>query len=68
MTSVARGGKYQVNIKQCPPADLLILHAQILTVSKDVAADTWLSSQSAASPLPQTANQHIHCQQRSPSN
>lgn len=56
MTSIARGGKYQINIKQ-PLADLLIfVRSLLLTLSQDIVADTWLSPQGATSPLPQTAN------------
>lgn len=57
MTLIARGGKYQINIKQPPLVDLLIFVTYLLlTLSKDIAADTWLSPQGATSPLPLTAN------------
>lgn len=57
MTLIARGGKYQINIKQPPLADLLIfVRSLLLTLSQDIVADTWLSPQGATSPLPQMAN------------
>lgn len=57
MTLIARGGKYQINIKQSPLVDLLIfVRSLLLTLSKAIVADTWLPPQGATSPLPQTAN------------
>lgn len=57
MTLIVRGGKYQINIKQPPRLDLLVfVRSLLLTLSEDMAADTWLSPQGAIAPLPQTVN------------
>lgn len=57
MTLIARGGKYQINIKQSPLLDFLVfVRSLLLILSKDMTADIWLSPREAIAPLPQTAN------------